>query len=339
MSDIKCRGLIAFWMFSFMPIMSYAHMLRPDMTVLSEGYHARRDVYGRFIAEAAYRLYSADAARCAGPAYQCRGIMVSAFETDDDYWMLTYPELSKLSLSYWAKRTTGQTRGDAAWLGTGFMLWPSAIIEKLSGGVLMKPQFTCVFATEALTGGKLHDGCGGYQDRAWPKCQTVGVHTAKEYIGRFGDKQLNACGFALGVSSAGDALAFDSALTLQLSEVKNDGGTFYNEVLMKGWNTRNPANIPLMGFFYIWGHSGLSPSGYREIAQKNQRVFYQKNHLFVPIIRVTGSDWAHVRFEYRETEQSVDIPRDIMVNADMAQIHSLPDIILTRSDKGMATRW
>lgn len=286
-------------------------------------YADRRDVYGHFIADVSYRLYSADTGRCTGQEYQCRGIMVSAFESDDDYWMRAYPELSKLSLSYWTKRTTGQTLDDAAWLGTGFMLWPSAIAETLSGGHLLNPQFTCVFATEGLTGNRLHDGCGGYQGNAWPKCQAIGVHTAKEYIGRFGDKQLNACGFALGKSSAGDALAFDSALALQLSEVKNDGGTFYNEVLMKGWDTRHPANIPLMGFFYIQGHHGLSPSGYREMAQKNQRVFYQKTHLFVPVVRVTGRDWAHVRFEYQGKDQSADIPVDVMVNADRALARSL----------------
>lgn len=316
---LKKTNVLFFWLLVMISTGLRAQLPGAGALVSPGRYAAQRDVYGHFIADASYRLYSADTGQCTGPEYQCRGIMVSAFEADDDYWMRAYPELSKLSLSYWTKRTTGQTRDDAAWLGTGFMLWPSAIAETFSGGHLFKPRFTCVFATEGLTGDRLHDGCGGYQDNSWPKCQAIGVHTAKAYIRRFGDKQLNVCGFALGKSSAGDALAFDSALTLQLSEVKNDGGTFYNEVLMKGWDTRHPASIPLMGFFYIRGRRGLSPSGYREMAQKNQRAFYQKTRLFVPVIRVTGSDWAHVRFEYRGKDQSAVIPVNVMVNADMAQ--------------------
>lgn len=312
---LKKMNLFVFLLFVMTSSGLRAQLRGADVLTSPDRYAVRRDVYGHFIAETAYRLYSADTGDCAGLEYLCRGIMVSAFEADGDYWMRAYPELSKLSLSYWTKRTTGQTRDDAAWLGTGFMLWPAAIAEKLSGGHLFKPQFTCVFATEGLTGSRLHDGCGGYRDNAWPKCQAIGVHTAKEYIGRFGDKQLNACGFALGGTSAGDALAFDSALTLQLSEVKNDGGTFYNEVLMKGWDAHHPAKIPLMGFFYIRGHRGLSPSGYREMAQNNQWDFYQKAHLFVPVIRVTGSDWAHVRFEYRARDQSAGIPVHVVVNA------------------------
>lgn len=311
---LKKTNVFVFFLLVMMSPGLRAQLPGADVQASPGYYAARRDVYGHFIAEASYRLYSADTGHCPGPEYQCSGIMVSAFEADSDYWMRAYPELSKLSLSYWTKRTTGQTRGDAAWLGTGFMLWPSEITERLSGGHLFKPHFTCVFATEGLTGNRLHDGCGGGRDNAWPKCQAIGVHTAKEYIGRFGDKQLNACGFALGMSSTGDALAFDSALTLQMSEIQNDGGTFYNEVLMKGWGDRHPAKIPLLGFFYIRGHSGLSPSGYREIAQKNQQAFYQETRVFVPVIRVTGSDWAHVRFEYRVKDQSADIPENVHVN-------------------------
>ena len=309
---------------------THAHTPDPDAVASPGLYAVSRDVYGQFVAKISSRLFSEDTGECAGPVYYCHGIMVSAFEGDDDYWMRAYPELSKLSLSYWTKRTTGQTGYDAAWLGTGFMLWPSAVGDKLSTGHLFTPRFTCIFAAEGLTGNQLHNGCGGDQVHAWPKCQDIGGHTAKEYTERFGSKRLNACGFILGGSSADDRLAFDSAMTLQLSEIRNYGGTFYNEVMMKGWEASTPEKIPLMGFFYIRGHDKLSPSGYRDLAKKNQAFFFNKTHVFVPIIRVTGSDWSHVRFEYHQADQSENISGDVTVNSDMGKAGFLSDVTFMR---------
>lgn len=314
---LKKENLLFFLLFVTMSQGVHAQMTDVGVAASSGLYTAQRDAYGHFIADTSFRFYSVNTGRCAGPVYRCRGIMVSAFEADDNYWMRAFPELNKLSLSYWARRTTGQTLDDAAWLGAGFMLWPSVPGEWLSGGYFFTPRFTCVFATEGLTGSQLHNGCGGDWNIAWPKCQEKGIHTANEYIRRFGDKRLAACGFELGVSSEQDALAFDSALALQRSEIKNYGGTFYNEVLIKGWDAPQPARIPLMGFFYIMGGRKLTPSGYLEIAKKNQHTFYKTTHIFVPVIRVTGHDWAHVKFEYRRKDQSHNIPEDVRVNVDI----------------------
>ncbi|HFD2063928.1 TPA: hypothetical protein ACF2D8_004829 [Serratia marcescens] len=253
-----------------------AREIVPSRGISPGAYVAERDKYGHFIAEETSMFYSMRSDECSGPAYQCRGIMVSAFETDNDYWMQSYPALSKISLSYWAKRTTGKSRYNAAWLGSGFMLWPPGVIDKLSGGHVFEPEYTCVFATEALTGEHLHNGCGGYGGHSWPKCQALGIENLRQYTDHFGRVRLNSCGFALGITPESDRKAFDNALALQLNEVSIYGGTFYNEVLIKGWRDYSPEKIPLLGFFYINGHSGLEPHGYLNIVQSNQAGFYKK---------------------------------------------------------------
>ncbi|MDK1711669.1 hypothetical protein QOM18_25450 [Serratia marcescens] len=297
----------------------YARELILSKEILPDEYIAERDQYGNFIAEETSRFYSMGPDECSGPAYRCRGIMVSAFESDNDYWMQSYPALSKISLSYWTKRTTGKTRyNNAAWLGTGFMLWPSEVADRLSGGHVFEPEYTCVFAAEALTGEHLHNGCGGYGGHSWPKCQALGIENLRQYTDQFGHVRLNACGFALGITPESDRRAFDNALSLQLSEVSIYGGTFYNEVLTKGWRDDSPEKIPLLGFFYIQGRNRLQPHGYLGIVQNNQMAFYKKTDIFVPVIRVTGTDWEHVRFEYRIADQSADIPEKVRVNADMS---------------------
>ncbi len=116
--------------------------------------------------------------------------MVSAFEADNDYWMQAYPSLNKISLSYWTKQTTGKTRYSAAWLGAGFMLWPPDVISGLSGGQVFEPDYTCVFAAEALTGGHLHNGCGGYGAHSWPECQALGIDSPGQYTEHFGRLRL-----------------------------------------------------------------------------------------------------------------------------------------------------
>ncbi|MCW2457038.1 UNVERIFIED_ORG: hypothetical protein M2414_004799 [Rahnella aquatilis] len=314
--------LLVCFIFSGMQCGVFARESSKNTPGLTDVYTAERDAYGRFIAEQTFILYSLSSDECAGPAYRCRGIMISAFEANDAYWMQPYPVLSKISLSYWTKRTTGKTRYNAAWLGAGFMLWPPEVIDKLSGGNVFEPEYTCVFATEGMTGGSLQSGCGGYGDVSWPKCQDRGIYNAREYSERYGRLTLNKCGFTLGVSLSDDALAFESAQELQLSEIKNYGGTFYNEVLIRGWPSYNPAKIPLLGFFYIKGHPALQPEGYREITQKSQSEFYKITHIFVPVIRVSGSDWEHVRFEYRVADQSADIPAKVIVNANMLIIQA-----------------
>lgn len=304
--------------FLIIPDVAGAHRLLQHAITLPGSYTAQRDVYGRFIAEASFRLYSMSPDQCVGPAYRCGGLMVSAFEADDDYWMQAYPVLSKISLSYWTKRITGKTRDyDAAYLGAGFMLWPPVLIDSLSDGGLFEPEYTCVFATDGVTGDFLYDGCGGYRNTPWPTCQALGVYHSEGYIERFGKERLNACGFTLGHSLENDRLAFNSALALQLSEVKRYGGTFYNEVLIKGWRGYHPEKIPLLGFYYIKGHRGLHPDGYRQITQKNQADFYKATHVFVPVIRVSGANWGHVRFDYILADQSPEIPDNVSVNADM----------------------
>lgn len=316
--EMRNKLLLMLFIFPGMHCSAYARVSLQNTSALTGVYLAERDVYGHFIAEQTARLYSMSADKCAGPAYRCRGIMVSAFETDNDYWMQPYPVLNKISLSYWTRETTGQTRYDAAWLGDGFMLWPAGVADRLSHAHFFASRYTCVFATEGLTGGYLQSGCGGYEDVSWPACQSLGVNSARAYVERFGSLTLNKCGFALGVSLSGDRLAFESAQKLQLSEVTQYGGTFYNEVLLKGWDAYNPAKIPLLGFYYIQGHAGLQPEGYREITRNNQLNFYNITQIFVPIIRVTGPDWAHVRFEYRAGDQSARLPARVRVNADMS---------------------
>lgn len=295
-----------------------AHEITQPETLFSGAFHAERDEYGRFIAAEVSAFYSSRSYACSGPVYQCRGIMVSAFETNSDYWMQSFPVLSKISLSYWTKNVTEKTRYDAAWLGTGFMLWPSEVIKKLSGGYIFEPEYTCVFATEALTGNDLHNGCGGYGEHSWPECQTLGINSLQQYTEHFGRTRLNACGFSLGKSLESDRRAFDNALALQLTENTIYGGTFYNEVLMKGWYENNPGKIPLLGFFYIKGHHRLQPHGYLDIVRRNQALYYKKTHVYVPVIRISGSDWEHVIFEYKISDQSGEIPKKVMVNADMS---------------------
>lgn len=198
------------------------------------------------------------------------------------------------------------------------MLWPSGVIDRLSGGHVFQPEYTCVFATEALTGEHLHNGCGGFGVHSWPKCQTLGIESLRQYTEHFGRVRLNACGFALGITPESDRRAFDIALTLQLSEVRIYGGTFYNEVLIKGWRDYSPEKIPLLGFYYVKGHGSLQPHGYLRIVKNNQVDFYKKTGIYVPIIRVTGTDWENVRFEYKIADQSTDIPEKVRVNADMS---------------------
>uniref|UniRef100_UPI003F55A4D5 hypothetical protein n=1 Tax=Enterobacter asburiae TaxID=61645 RepID=UPI003F55A4D5 len=164
----------------------------------------------------------------------------------------------------------------------------------------------------------LHNGCGGYGAHSWPECQALGIDSPGQYTEHFGRLRLNGCGFALGITPESDRKAFDNALALQLSEVGIYGGTFYNEVLVKGWREYSPERIPLLGFFYINGNRRLHPQGYPEIVRKNQADFYKKTHIFVPVIRISGVDWAHARFEYRVSDQSEEMPEEVMVNAAMS---------------------
>lgn len=274
-------------------------------------YSTDRDAFGRFVARESQLLYYIDSSQCDETAYNCSGIMISGFESNSDYWMKPYPMQDKISLSFWRVETTGKTATKAAFVGDGFMLWPNKLANDLSDGNLFNARFKCAFAMDGGTGGGGGFQCGGYST-PHKICQDLGVYTESEFIDMFGIDGLNDCGFALGASEKEDKDAFNAVFKLQ-----QDYGVSFNEVLIKGWDSDESEKIPLLGFFYISEHSGLKPEGSLSRVMERQYGFYEKTKIFAPIIRISGADWAHARFEYDERLQSPEIPQNVDVNVDV----------------------
>lgn len=276
-----------------------------------------RDVYGLFIKRLAWKLYMEDPKSCTGAAYTCGGILVSGFEQAGDYWMQSRPGLSKISLSFWAYRTTGLARKpeDGGFSSGGFMLWPSTLLKHYSDNTVFTPEFTCAFANDGATGNQLRDGCGGWY-YAIPKCQDLGLKTKSDFIRYYNNPGDNQCGFALGRLESEDRDSFETTLSLQIYAAKLRGSS-YDEVLIKGWPTFQPEKIPLLGFYYVDldGMRGHSKS--LTAAQDNQLSFWTKTHLFAPILRIQGADWGHIQFHYMAGDQSSEIPETVHVLADI----------------------
>ncbi|MHA0949579.1 hypothetical protein [Enterobacteriaceae bacterium NFIX31] len=284
--------------------------------------------YGKYIANELTQLYYQDLTTCQGPAYYCGGIMLSGFENgrveDIPYWTKPYPETKKLSMSFWTERTTGKTLYAPVYTGNGYIFWPAQLIQEISpNSGLFKPDFACAFATDASTIPNEGSGC---QIGGKPTCQDMEIYTATDYFNKYGENpdSYNKCGFTLGKTNKEDHISFESTLQMQDRYAEFNGGTNYDEVLVKGWKTYDPAKVPLMAFFYIpkkIGTTMVGKTGDLLSTRQTQENFYKISKIFVPVIRVIGPDWENIRFVYIATDQSPEIPDPVNVNADTRYVH------------------
>jgi hypothetical protein len=253
--------------------------------------------------------------------------MVSAFEymngKKKDYWMQAYPTLNKISLSFLTKETASTSKyGEDTFLGDGIMLWPEELAKNF-GRDVFKPKFTCAYPVDAATGDTLGpNGCGGLVlstgGGGRPTCQFLGIYTKDDYLAIFGGNNLYWCGFGLDIGrdkykKAKNKKAFAAVQGLSKYNTKKGSNINYDEILMKGWDSYNPSKIPLLGFFYTKLPGKLKPYGYLEQAQRDQLDFYKKTNLFAPIIQLSGDNWANVKFDYIQSEQSPGIPENVNV--------------------------
>ncbi|MCW2457000.1 UNVERIFIED_ORG: hypothetical protein M2414_004761 [Rahnella aquatilis] len=274
-------------------------------------YPSTRVTYGDFISKASETLYNSDPDSCSGPAYECVGLLMVSYDTRDADWMLG-PVKKQTVANYMLREIaslTDLTRvvppidGNA-----GMILWPEERLRELSGKGEFKQQATCIFPDVD------HFWLKSCADAA-PECQDLGIFTAQEYLDYYADRRDMHCGWGLVGDKSLDKGYVNAALSVQ----KAGGASSANTVNIKGWDAYNPARIPIMAFyFYDWDTDNLgfpaiiSPI---ELLQWQQHLYYQKTGIFAPILHLTSTDpvhgWDKVKFEYRDQEQSPEIPHDL----------------------------
>jgi len=329
-SRIQCAILAT--MIEFV-LFSSASIAGSNLDKIKDGpvlYDADRDSYGYSIRRYLIAIYyqnskekmdlklRSDKDYCSGPLYECSGIMISGFEQDGDYWKKPYPQQQKISLSYWSEKTNTATFADplafaAAYERSGYMLWPSDIVNEHYGANVFKPHYSCVFSADAGTEENWGNGCA----MSGPTCQELGIYTAQDYLNHYGNDPTTFpafCGWSLGEDEGDNKRYFGESIKLQLNQ-----GRGYDEVVAKGWDEYNPSKIPLMGFFYYDDYDNLDSSQGLDLTQvqKQQLDYYKETGIFVPIIHPTSTSkekgWSAVDFKYNSSEQSPGIPQQVKV--------------------------
>ncbi|MEE1920485.1 hypothetical protein V0R50_08535 [Pseudomonas sp. 148P] len=185
----------------------------------------------------------------------------------------------------------------------GYIAYPG----QLAPGYKFQLNFLCAFPISGATGHRGAKGCGQHEhhDASGP-CFEEQVFSAAQYRNKYlsapasGPLQQRQCGFSLlHTSSNHSAYAFRQMLQLT-REVPYSGSNDQNELLAD-----NPAadvkseQWPIEAFYYN------KPDGL-EGAQIDQRNYFDKSGIMLPIIRITlpVRGYSDAVFEYLPSDQA-----------------------------------
>ncbi|EAB2009278.1 hypothetical protein FOI36_02120 [Salmonella enterica] len=302
---------------------------------------AGRDNFGRTVANLMTFTFNNSSGACSDePLYECRGLMVSAFENDQHhpdplYWARSGDEINKLSMTFIYKDNKSLLFGTG-----GFVMWPEDYVDSTLShyGTPLKPVYRCAYPFDGETGGtfdvpeitgdRSDHGCGErFGDPDTAKCRSLGITSVEQWWDKYKDDVAGpSCAFDLTQSDAKQV--FDITLGIrkkyQTETGTPDNAMMWNEVILQAWKDDTPSHVPVMAFFILDSDSAsklnavmgkqkraflsASPETVRTVQEK----YYELTKIFVPIITISG--WPdNATFTYTPSEQSTSLPETVNV--------------------------
>ncbi|MCQ2999640.1 hypothetical protein NLO98_07710 [Pseudomonas syringae] len=233
------------------------------------------------------------------PAFLCSGIIYrgTSYSTSYDTWNPS-PESQRsggVTFSYLRKDANASRIIGGS--NKGFIFYPVFTMppDKVKASIL------CTYVREAGTNERKESGCGGHSNLPVSEpCETQGVSTAALWVAHYqanGSSLDGQCGF--GVRSDLNAVAvagFNAMLGVHALGIVES--TKNIELRLATWPQDTPKTVPIQAFFYVDG--GL------EGVQYDQRQFFYKSGIYVPVIFITlpATATGNATFEYKESDQA-----------------------------------
>jgi len=232
------------------------------------------------------------------PSFLCSGIIYrgTSHSTSYDSWNPSPDSQRSGGVSFSYLRKDANATRIIGGNKKGFIFYP--VLKMPTDKV--KAAILCAYVLEANTNARKDSGCGEYSNlAASAPCETQGISTAALWLAHYqANGSPSQCGF--GVRSALNAVAVTGfnamlaahALTIDQSFTKNI------ELRLATWPQDTAKTVPIQAFFYVNG--GLAD------VQYDQRQFFYKSGIYVPIIFITlpATAAGTATFEYKESDQA-----------------------------------
>lgn len=262
------------------------------------------------------------------PAYECSGNLVRLTSKNQyNAWDPSPASTTNKAVSFTYLRHDIKVELGYGKLLSGMIYYPPMMTPNETESA----EVTCAFPMDGFTG-RRPDGCKRSDNKK--NCQDLGIHTAddwyKDFMSRpldYRSRYVNQCGFAMTATGQNIAQDFNENLKTinnifgkDMPDTNNAVFGYpiseYNEIIIKTFpfNTSyqiiNPEKLPIQAFFYTIknGVSGLSA------AQYYQQQYYQKAHVFVPIVKVNNDDVANISFSYNPDDRGVTVADELNAN-------------------------
>jgi len=258
---------------------------------------------GAEIAQALTARYLNTPANCGTattPSFLCSGIIYrgTSHSTSYDAWNPSPDSQRSGGVSFSYLRKDANTSRIIGGNKKGFIFYP--VLQMPTDKV--KAAILCAYVIDAGTNARSDSGCGESPNLpASAPCETQGISTAAQWLAHYqanGSSLNSQCGF--GVRSALNAVAVTGFNAMLGAHALNIAQSFTKNIEMRlaTWPQDTPKTVPIQAFFYV--NDGLAD------AQYDQRQFFYKSGIYVPIIFITlpATATGTATFEYKESDQT-----------------------------------
>lgn len=249
------------------------------------GFDLKEQLYiGATVASGLNARFADTSTICPGnkAAYYCNGVLLRSAEATTSFhaWDPSPNSIRYNGVSF------SYLRADVGMTSLVFNRPHGFLFKSLDMPVAHPVELRCAYPYDVGTAGAPVDACT-FKNR----CEEIGITGVAQWSARYSGSRHGSCAFANTPGPFQVSIDVRATIPAALNE--------WNEIMIGTWPQGIPEQLPLEGFFYLAGSTGLAG------AQFIQRDYYRMTKKFLPIVSINLQAAGANNFVYSPEDQSV----------------------------------